>query len=87
MAEDKGKTDQVHRSMVSVQVVSHLYGVCASRKKLNYKQRIAVAKAVKLEVNPKATPTDVRRALHHLSPSGKITAEHLRSVRSISTLL
>jgi hypothetical protein len=131
MAEHKGKTDKVHRFLVSVQVVCQGFGTNISRdillptqqshqkscadprhsvldhshsrnlrrrafrarchahdqsKKHNYnKQRIAVAKVVK--INPKATPTDVRRALHHLSPSGKIKARNLQSVRSISTLL
>jgi hypothetical protein len=53
-------------------------------QKLNYKQRIAVARVVK--INPKATPTDVRRALQHLSPSGKIAPEKLRSVRSVARI-
>jgi hypothetical protein len=79
---------RVTRSLTAVVLETsggaHSQALCHANdqsKKLNYKQRIAVAKVVK--VNPKATPTDVRRALHHLSPSGKITAEHLRSVRSV----
>ncbi len=66
----------------------HLQACCHAHdqsKKFNYKQRIAVAKVVKID--PKAMPTDVRRALHHLSPSGKIKAQNLRLVRSIPTLL
>jgi hypothetical protein len=50
-------------------------------KNLHFKQRLAVAKVVK--INPKATPTDIRRALHHLSPSGKITPGQTRLVRSV----
>ena len=50
-------------------------------KKLNYKQRIAVANVVK--VNPTATSTDVRLALQRLNPGGKVKPGLARSVRSV----
>jgi hypothetical protein len=50
-------------------------------KKLNYKQRIAVAKVVK--VNPTATSSDVRNALQRLSPSGKVQPGLTRSIKSV----
>jgi hypothetical protein len=53
-------------------------------KKLNFKQRIAVAKVVK--VNPAATSGDVRMALQRLSPSGKVQPGLARSVRSVVKL-
>jgi hypothetical protein len=42
-------------------------------RNFGFKQRIAVSKVVK--VNPKATTTDVRRALQHLSPSNDDTVD------------
>jgi hypothetical protein len=50
-------------------------------KKLNYQQRIAVAKVVK--GNPSATSRDVRTALQRLSPSGKVQPGLAGSVRSV----
>jgi hypothetical protein len=50
-------------------------------KNHNFKQRPAVVKVVK--INPKAPPTYIRRALHHMSQSGKITPGQTRSVRYV----
>ena len=48
---------------------------------LNFKQRQAVAKVVK--TNPSLTGAEVRRAVSRGSPSGKIRAGLIRSVRSV----
>jgi hypothetical protein len=62
----------------------HMQAICDptdKSKKLNYQQRIAVAKVVK--VNPAATCSDVRVALQRLSPSGKVQPGLARSVKSV----
>jgi len=79
---------RVTRSLTTVLVETsggeHTQARCHAHdhsKNLTYKQRLAVAKVVK--INPRATPTDIRRALHHMSPNGKLTPGQTRSVRSV----